>query len=330
MAQAGKALLISLVLLSLGSCGGSKPPCTPLRIFATASLNAALSELEKSFESEHQQTDVRVEVSGSLVAARKVSEYKDTADLVISADKRVIEELLIPQFADWEIVFSSNEIVLAFSENSRHAAEVDSENWPRILLDPQVRVARVDENLGPLGYQTLLVWKLADIHYKDTLHDGSLLETLSKRVTRRMIRPDGAELLPTLGTEADYIFVYRSMAHDQNLKHVLLPPQVNLSSPAQADFYAKCSVVISGSPGRPVTLKGEPILYALTIPREAPNFSAAVSFVQMLLGPQGQTTLRRHGFLPLSPARFEGRWERLPESLRDLVAKPSPETETRE
>jgi len=327
MARAGKVLFILLFLLSLGSCGGSKPPRRPLRIFAAACLNAALSELEKSFESEHRQTDVRVEVSGSLVAARKVSEYKDIADLVISADKRVIEELLIPQFADWEIVFSSNEIVLAFSENSRHAAEVDSENWPRILLDPQVRVARVDENLGPLGYQTLLVWKLADVHYKDTLHGDGLFETLSKRVTRRMIRPDAAELLPTLGTEADYIFVYRSMAHDQNLKHVLLPPQVNLSSPAHADFYGTCSVAIFTAPGQSLTLKGEPILFALTIPREAPNHPAAVSFVQILLGPQGQATLRRHGFSPLTPARFEGRWERLPKGLRDLVPEPPPEME---
>lgn len=330
MARAGKVLLTLLFLLSLGSCGGSKPPRRPLRIFAAACLNAALSELQKSFESEHPQTDVRVEVSGSLVAARKVSEYRDIADLVISADKRVIEELLMPQSADWEIVFSSNEIVLAFSENSRHAAEVDSGNWPGILLDPQVRVARVDENLGPLGYQTLLVWKLADLHYKNTLHGGSLFETLSRRVTRRMIRPDAAELLPTLGTEADYIFVYRSMAHDHNLKHVLLPPQVNLSSPAHADFYGTSSVAIFTAPGQSPTLKGQPILFGLTIPREAPNLPGAVSFVQMLLGPQGQTILRRHGFSPLTPARFEGDWKALPESLRDLVAEPQAQTETHE
>jgi len=323
-----KTLSIGLVALLLCSCGGSKRPRRTLRVFAAASLNTALAEFEKRFETRERDVDVRVEVSGSLVAARKVSEYRDTGDIVISADKRVIDSLLIPDFADWQVVFLSNEIVLAYSENSRHAAEVDSDNWPIIFLRPKVRVARVDENLGPLGYQTLLVWKLADIHYKEQLRGTSLFETLSKKVSRRMIRPDAAELLPVLGTEADYIFIYRNLAKDHNLKHILLPPEVNLSSLLHKDFYSKASVTVSAAPGHSLELRGEPILYSLTIPRDAPNRAGALSFVKGLLGPVGADIFRRHGLTPLSPAKYHGPRELMPEGLRGIVAESTGDTET--
>jgi molybdate/tungstate transport system substrate-binding protein len=326
--QAAKAVTILLIVLLLVSCRGSKPPRRAVRVFAAACLNMALTELEKTFEKRERDVDVRVEVSGSLVAARKVSEYKDIGDIVISADKRVISSLLIPAFADWQMVFLSNEIVLAYSENSGYAAEVDSANWPIILLRPNVRVARVDENLGPLGYQTLLVWKLADIHYEDRLQGRSLFQTLSTKVSRRMIRPDAAELLPVLGTEADYIFVYRSMAKDHNLKHILLPPEVNLSSPDYKDFYSRASVTVRAAPDNILELHGEPILFSLTIPRDAPNPTGAQSFIRTLMGPVGADILRRHGFTPLSPPTYEGPRELMPEFLRALAAPAADGMET--
>ena len=327
MKRLTRFLSIGLVLVLLCSCRGSKRPRRPLYVFAAACLNTALAEFEKPFEGKRENVDVRVEVSGSLVAARKVSEYKRRGDIVLSADKRVIDSLLIPGFADWQMVFLSNEMVLAYSENSRHAAEVSSANWPKVLLDPGVQVARVDENLGPLGYQTLLVWKLADMHYRELLGGTSLFETLSKKVSLNLIRPDAAELLPVLGTEADYIFVYRSMAKDHNLKHILLPPEVNLSSLAQKEFYSKASVTISAAPGHSVTIRGEPILFSLTILRDAPNKAGALSFVKMLLQQEGKAILRRHGFSPLSPPRLYGTRESCPESLRAIIPEPGDNSE---
>ena len=321
-------LAVGMALALLCPCRSSKTPRRPLYVFAAASLNTVLTEFEKSFERKRPDVDARVEVSGSLVAARKVSEYKRDGDIVIAADMRVIDSLLIPEFAEWQVAFLSNEIVLAYSEKSRHAAELTSANWPEILVDPEVRVARVDENLGPLGYQTLLVWKLADIHYGTQRRGRSLFQTLSRKVSRRLIRPDAAELLPVLGTEADYIFLYRSMARDHNLKHILLPPEVNLSSIAHRNVYSRASVAISAAPGRSLTIQGQPILFSLTILRNAPNHAGALSFVKMLLGPEGKAILRRHGFAPVSPPRFHGRRESFPESLRGVLRKPATDRET--
>lgn len=319
---------IGLALVFVCSCRVSKTPRRPLYVFAAAALNTALAELERSFERENPDVDLRVEVSGSLVAARKVSEYGRLADIIISADRRVIDTLLLPDFADWQVAFVSNEVVLAYSEKSRHAAEVSSDNWPEILLDPEVRIARVDENLGPLGYQTLLVWKLAAIHYQKQLRGRDLFDILWKKVSRELIRPDAAELLPALGTEADYILLYRSMARDHNLKHILLPPEVNLSSIAHRDFYSQASVTISAAPGRPLTIRGQPILFSLTILREAPNRAGADSFVNALLGSEGKAVLQRHGFTPVSPPEYYGPVESFLENLHGVIPKPATDAET--
>ncbi len=325
-----RSLALALALALLCSCRGSGTRPKPLHVFAAASLNTALAELKETFEQNRPDIDVRVEVSGSLVAARKVSEYKRRGDIVIVADRRVIDSLLIPDFADWQAAIVSNEMVLAYSERSRHAAEVSSANWFRILLDPEVRVSRVDENLGPLGYQTLLVWKLADIHHENELEGTSLFETLRNKVTRRFIRPDAAEVLPLLGTDADYIFIYRSMAKDHNLKHLLLPPELNLSSFDHRDFYSKASVTIAAAPDQPLTIRGQPILYSATIVRDAPNQAGALAFMKMLLGAEGNAVLKRHGYAPLSPPQYYGPTESFPDSLREVLASPGTNTEITE
>lgn len=323
-----RLVIAGLTMLLLLSCRGPGRPRRHLWIFAAASLNDVLAEFEKSFEQKNPGVDARVEVSGSLVAARKVSEYKRRGDVVISADNRVIDSLLIPKFADWQVGFLTNEIVLAYSEKSRYAAKVSSTNWPTILMRPEVRVARVDENLGPLGYQTLLVWKLADIHYGQQLRGTSLFQALWKRASGGLIRPDAAELLPVLGTEADYIFIYRSTAKEHNLKHLLLPAEVNLSSFAHSDFYSGASATISAAPGKDITIRGEPIVFSLTILRDAPNRAGALSFVKMLLGPDGKAILERHGFAPVSPPKYYGKGESFPEALRDVLRQPASDTET--
>jgi ABC-type molybdate transport system substrate-binding protein len=146
-----------------------EPLSGELSIFFAASLDQVLAEMKTAFEQTHPGVQVRAEASGSQVAARKVSEYGRKADLVLTADWRVIDELLRPAHATWNIGFASNEIVLAYSESSRHAAEINGDNWPGMLLRNDVRVARVNEDLVPIGYQTLLVWKLAERHYAQRL-----------------------------------------------------------------------------------------------------------------------------------------------------------------
>jgi len=286
-----------------------------LHVFFAASLDQVMAELERTFEAAHPGVDVRTEASGSQVAARKVSEYGRRADVVLAADWRVIDEILRPTYASWNLGFASNAIVLAYCESSRYAAEINADNWPQVLLRDDVRVARVDENLGPLGYQTRLVWQLADRHYADLLRGASVHDTLTSRAAKNLIRADVIDVLSLLGTEADYVFVYQSVAQGHNLPYLELPPEVNLADPDQATTYARVETHYRKGQ-ETVAVTGAPIVYGATIPTNAPQPALAVEFLRLLLGPEGQAILEEQGFRVLRPAHCR-QMENLPEELRD-------------
>ena len=104
------------MLLALGAAGCPSKERKVVTIFHAASLSRSLSGLEEKVEARHTDLDLRLEPSGSQVAARKLSELNRTADLVFVADWRVIEELLVPDHAEWQIQFAANELVLAHAE----------------------------------------------------------------------------------------------------------------------------------------------------------------------------------------------------------------------
>ncbi|MBN1977621.1 MAG: substrate-binding domain-containing protein, partial [Anaerolineae bacterium] len=74
-----------------------------LVIFHAGSLTVPLDELTKAFQTKHPAVTFETEASGSNDAARKISELDREADLMMSADYTVIDKLLIPDFADWNI-----------------------------------------------------------------------------------------------------------------------------------------------------------------------------------------------------------------------------------
>ncbi len=292
-------------------------------VFHAASLSGALADLEGRFESTHPEYDLRLEPSGSQVAARKVSELSRPADLVLVADWRVIEKLLVPEHADWLIKFASNEIVLAYGEHSPHTDEIDKDNWPGILTQPGVRLGRADENTAPLGFQTLIAWKLCELHYGSQAVGTDLAGRLEKRCAPERITPDIAELVSLLEARViDYAFVFRSIAEEHNLKVIRLPQACNLSSPELAGSYARVKVpVILKSGSAPTSIAGSPIIYGLTIPKDAPNRPGAIAASAFLLGSEGRKALKRAGF-SLLPSAVCDTPMRLPKELRPMVRAP--------
>jgi len=313
--------LVAFALVLSCGCGGER--AEPLHVFYAASLEGAVQRWGRMFR-EREGIEVRGAASGSQGAARKVGELGRAADLVMVADHHVIEWLLVPEHARWQILFAANEIVIAHSEQSRHAAEMTAANWREILLRSDVRVARADENLAPIGYQTLLVWALADRAARVATTDTkrSLTAQLRARIPRALVRPDVKSLTTMLGTEVDYVFVYRSVAHEHNLKYLRLPAALNLSDPDRAADYAQASVAIEkstrGTAPETITVRGSAILYGLTIPRSAPQPEAAERFVRMILSDEGQRELKRLGFARVAPFRARGVAD-LPPSLQPLV-----------
>ena len=66
-----------------------------------------------------------------------------------------------------------------------------------------------------------------------------------------------------------------------------------------------------------MTFHGEPIVYALTIPRGAPHPEVAEAFVRFVLSPEGQRIIADAGLQPATPATLGGPGKP-PLSLQDL------------
>jgi len=287
-----------------------------LMIFHAGSLAVPFREVTRAFITEYPNVEVSLEAAGSRASARKISDLNREADIFGSADYSVIDNLLIPDHARWNIRFAANEMVLAYTEHSRYADDIRSDNWFRILQKKDVAYGRADPNSDPCGYRTVLTSKLAELHY-DT--KGLADKILSK--DRRHIRPKETDLLALLEVgEIDFVFIYRSVASQHGLKYLTLPDEINLKNPALSDIYKTVSVEISGKkPGTTIKKAGAPMVYGVTIPNKVRNPEAALAFVNFLLEHEkGMRIMERNGQPSLVPA-FSDTYAQIPDTLKKFA-----------
>lgn len=275
-----------------------------LIIFHAASLARPFEAIEKLIEKQNPDLDVVRASSSSSIACRKVSELARDADIVATADYTLLQDLLMPEHADWLVAFARNRIVIAYVEHSKHHTEINKDNWYEILLRDDVAYGYADPAQAPVGYRTLLTWKLADLYYKDATGDRNLFDELKAGCPAANIRPHCNELIPLLQSlRLDYIFQYRSVALQHNLPFLRLPEEIDLSSERHGDFYSKASVIISGRKrGETITKVGSPIVYGITVVKDAPNGAAATEFLRILLGEDGREVMEQNFQEPVAPA----------------------------
>ncbi|HEU5217644.1 MAG TPA: extracellular solute-binding protein [Gemmatimonadales bacterium] len=273
----------------------------PLVVFNAGSLAFPFRELLAAFQRAHPEVQPMQESSGSLEAARKLTELGKIPDLIAVADYGVIAKLLLPRYATWYVTFATNAMVLAYTGSSAAADEITGANWWRILLRPGVRWGSSDPRLDPNGYRALMVFQLAESHYREP----GLAVRLRAALSPRLMRPNEAQLTGLLQAgELDYAWSYRSLAETAGLKWVTLPPEIDLSDPTLAGRYAHARVRLPGSRSGADSLdfQGEPIVYALTIPTRAPHPELARAFGRFILSEEGRGILTRAGFrLPPEP-----------------------------
>jgi molybdate/tungstate transport system substrate-binding protein len=310
------AIFSILVLLAITGCRNSgSGKNTEIIIFHAGSLSVPLREMKEKYEQKNTGIKILLEPAGSLVCARKITELKKPCDIIASADYFVINELLIPEYADWSIRFATNEIVIAFSDKAKYASEINSSNWMDILLRNDVLYGRSDPDADPCGYRTVLAMMLSEQYYKMP----GLAERLKEK-NNDYIRPKEVDLVALIETNAiDYMFQYKSVAIQHNLKYVELPDEVNLSDPSYADLYNSVSLNIRGNkPDEKILVRGEYINYSMTIPFNAPNHDAAIDFMCFILGEEGLGILRKNGQNPIIPFSTE-QPEKIPSELRNFL-----------
>ncbi len=317
---AGRTLLCAGTVLLSMSAGAQRDTLSgELMVFHAGSLAVPLKQVAEAFQREHPAVRILSEAAGSRECARKLTDLGRACDVLASADYAVIEAMLIPDHAEWCIKVAGNEMVIAYTDESAHAAEITRDNWHHVLLLEDVAFGRSDPNTDPCGYRAILTAKLAARHYG--------IPDLADRLTakdRRFVRPKETDLLALLETGAiDYIFIYRSVAEQHGLRWLALPDEINLKRPELAALYHSVSVEISGdAPGAFVTQYGEPMVYGVTIPKNAPNPEAALAFVTFLLeAGKGLAILERNGQPGVVPSPSAS-YDRIPGALKRFALKP--------
>jgi len=321
----GKTAKISILLLLLallpltvanGACGSSH---THITVLCAGSLIVPFEKLAEEFEAAHPGIDVLVEGHGSIQVIREVTELHKEADVMLVADQSLLPMLMygnkVPDsedaYANWYIRFATNRLGLAYTSQSKYAAEIGSTNWYEVLSRFDVEVGISDPRIDSCGYRALMLCQLAEEYYGDetlfervmgdysppiTVSDNSepyviLLPQMLKPAKVTM-RGYSVQLLGLLESgDLDYCFEYESVARQHGLEFVELPPEIDLSSREFSDRYGEVVVKLDFQRFASIDpeFRGEQIQYALTIPANAPHPEVAVQFVEFLLGPAGQT-----------------------------------------
>lgn len=288
-----------------------------LTVCNAGSLASPFAAALQAFRGRHPDIEPHQESAGSLDLVRRMIDLGRPCDVLAVADFEVLPALVVPAHAAWYVVFARNRLVLAHRAGAAGADQLGRAPWYEVLLGPGVEQGHSDPDADPAGYRTLLAWELAERHYQVP----GLAARLRRAVPARNVRPKSVELVAlTQAGELDYVWIYRSVAEQAGLQIFSLPPEIDLGDVGRAAAYARASVEVRGSaPGTTRTIRGLPILYALTIPKSAPSPGTAEAFVGFLLGPEGRAILAARGLDLVAPAQASEP-SALPKTLRDRVA----------
>jgi molybdate/tungstate transport system substrate-binding protein len=297
LALLGLGLITALAVLAVVADRPAARGLEELRVLHASGLTPFLDAIREDCEAD---IGVRIlnEPSGSQVACRKLVELGKPCDLLMLADAALVGTLL-GGTASWRIDFATDEVVLAVGSRARHVDDAER-GWPAVLRRDEVTLARVDEGQGPIGYRTLLVWRL-----QDDLGEAGLFDALTARTAR--VVDHATLLMPLLAHgEVDYAFTYRSLCIATSQRFIPLDRRVNLGDPDLDYSGARVSYRKPGAgPERRIEVAGAPIFWTLTAPDAGGLPARARRFVAYVLGRKA-ALLEAVGLRALGPARFHG------------------------
>jgi tungstate transport system substrate-binding protein len=309
----------------------------PLIIFNAGSLTNSFTKVAVLYAKAHPDTDVQIYSGATSAMIDKITKNGEKSDILGSADAVLIPKQMFPTYADYYVKFAKNSMVLMYTNQSKYANEITSDNWYKILERDGVRVVTSDPNTDPGGYRAYQAVKLAERYYGLDNIFSTIIGSHSKITTSAVdgayvidvtnANPDGKGLIIAAtgpkpidllkAGSADYYLGYMNTAVENKVSYISLPPEMDLSNPAMADKYA--TVKIKRTLGTGTTLEtGIPIEYGITVPTVAVNPSAGIQFIQLLLSSDGQAILTGNGLPPIVPPTGFGK---VPSSLMPPVVK---------
>jgi molybdate/tungstate transport system substrate-binding protein len=246
-------------------------------------------------------------------------------------------------YADWFIRFASNHLALAYSPESKYAAEINASNWTEVLARPDVKVGFADPRFDASGYRTLMTYALSEIMdarydrfgpmfdrqftFPITIFRGDELTTITvpeiletKSDAHIVLRGASIQLIALLESgDLDYAFEYESVIQQHGLSMLQLPAEVNLGEQEYESIYNQVQVDLDFQ--RFATVKpqfrGERIGYGITVPTNAPHPEDAELFIAFLLSPEGRVLMEADHHPMFETFEADG-FTKLPASLQSL------------
>ena len=360
IASIAMALVLALTLMV--GCRGQGTPTETLTIYHAGSLTVPFRDLEAEFESAHPDVDVLCEAGGSNSMISKAITVEEAGenppDIIASADYTLIPDRLYEKsYADWNIVFARNTMVLCYRSNApgSNAIGKGTRTWYDVLRNDPVSYGHSNPDEDPCGYRTPMVIQLAQKYYYDEsdkfgltpdpnakgLYDALIPGSEHERGrvggtsetrpggSKEVVSKKSVDLIVSVQSgDLDYAFEYRSVAVQHKLNFIELNGAINLSQTGKIgnttyeDFYKEASIEIIKEPGPPPTYKtksGKPIVYGITIIKNAKNKELATEFIALLLSEEGQNVMEvKNGQPCIIPALCD-KPERLPAGLSSMV-----------
>jgi molybdate/tungstate transport system substrate-binding protein len=224
--------------------------------------------------------------AGSKDLANEIKGKVRQGDVFISASPRVNATLKGPANGDWVswyAPFGSTALVVGYNPNSRFAAALKTGPWYRVVAENGFRLGYTDPKLDPKGVLAVAALQQAAQAYKQP--------ALGR------IASSQADLFP-----------------EQDLVGRLQSGQLD------AGFFYTVEAASAHIPTVPLGAIHEQAKYTISVLNRAPNQPGAVAFVKFLLGPRGQTLLRRVGLTVTSMPAATG--SGVPAGLNQVIKAP--------
>lgn len=349
---------MSLLLLLLLAGGCNPREKTEVRVLFAGSLIIPFADLEAAYEAAHPDVDVLMEGHGSIQCIRHVTELDDPADVVAVADHGLIPLLMYdtlePEsgepYADWYVEFATNELTLAYTDQSKYGDEINVENWYEVASRPDTRLGLSDPRFDAAGYRGLMAFQLAEMHYDDPHifdqafggrfqspirarpdDDGRWIIRVPEIVQPKddsgiIVRGGSIQLIALLESgDIDYAFEHESVSRQHGFHYVRLPSIVNLGSAEHASTYEQVEVQLDFQRFASVDPRfvGKTIGYGITIPVNAPHPEEAADLVAFLLGPEGQAVMEAN-YHPLTTPPRADNLDAVPASVSELCVPMEP------
>ena len=268
MIGASIAAVVSLLIAGLGGATAAAATGTgPVDVLSAGSLQDLMdSQVAPAFHKATGYTLVNTSM-GSTALASSISGGTLQGDVFISASPHVNSSLMGAgngSWVSWYDQFASSPLVLGYNPNSKFAQALRAKPWYKVVSSPGFRIGRTDPATDPKG-------------------------VLAVKALDAAAKAHGLPELTSLVTRSDDVFPETSLVGELEAGEL------------DAGFFY--GVEASSAKLRTVPLTGTALAgsYTITILNKAPHETAAVAFVNFLLGPGGRKILAKNGVVAAKP-----------------------------